>query len=365
MTQLEVRELADKKQDSIVLHLLLTNRCNLQCNHCCNDSQAGEPEGLSMEICKSLADSCRPAGVTAVHFTGGEVTLRRDLVTCIEHFAAVGIKPGFFTNGINVSDQLLQELDGRISAVSVSVDGPQQHHDYLRALPGAFDRTIRFIARVKDMGWHCLVQCTVTQGNLRQLDKVAEWAESLGLSRLHFTPLELAGRATVMPERERLTVKDLHLLFDTIARLKGDYPEMEIGLRGMSDTTFIREHPCNVYACQGSCHEGRSSFPRDLVITSDGTVYPLIKDLHPFFQLGNVNNRPLSDLVQEFERSDRFMVFQLLCKYVFQEMISHYPYPLFPWLASLGLASRSEKFWSSIGRTMPPIEGGHRVLSLD
>ena len=109
--------------------------CNNQCLHCYAAGQdLSANEELSTQNWKKIIDSCRKAGIPQLTFTGGEPTLREDLVELVEH--AKWFITRLNTNGICLSTELCALLyDASLDSVQVTLysHNPQKHN----ALVGA------------------------------------------------------------------------------------------------------------------------------------------------------------------------------------------------------------------------------------
>ncbi len=121
----------------------LTARCNLRCVFC-RIWQLHEPDALTTDDVIRLLDDLAQMDCRKVHFSGGECTLRDDLVPLITHAAGLGMKTSLTTNGTRVTAELATALlSAGLRTVTVSLDGPEPAlHDPLRGVKGAFKRTI-------------------------------------------------------------------------------------------------------------------------------------------------------------------------------------------------------------------------------
>ncbi len=92
------------------MDLALTYRCNNACAHCYNARPRNYPE-LDMQTWKKIIDRVWELRVPHVVFTGGEPTLRDDLVELVAYAQEKGLVTGLNTNGRKLADPfLLQEL---------------------------------------------------------------------------------------------------------------------------------------------------------------------------------------------------------------------------------------------------------------
>jgi MoaA/NifB/PqqE/SkfB family radical SAM enzyme len=88
----------------IWLHLLVADRCNHSCLHCYQvQGLKGE---LSREQIESLLREFRSRGGFVVSFSGGEATLRDDLVPLLAYAHELGLASVLYTNGFSMTEEL-------------------------------------------------------------------------------------------------------------------------------------------------------------------------------------------------------------------------------------------------------------------
>jgi len=130
-----------------LLHLTLfvTGRCQLRCRHCFHHAGvvAARP-GPSVEEVERLAASTEAFGpLMWVSFGGGEPFLRADLAALAACFGRRGLRHlAIPTNGLEArtvarTREVLAAAPDTELLVSVSIDGPPDVHDELRARRGA------------------------------------------------------------------------------------------------------------------------------------------------------------------------------------------------------------------------------------
>lgn len=139
--------------------ILITKRCNFKCDRCSSQSpqytslfnQSGQEELTTAEV-KELIDSVsrfKPA----IYFCGGEPTLRPDLFELIRYVKKKKMVTGFTTNGSTMDEEMCQEIiDTRLDFFSVSIDGPEDYHDRVRGVNGAFKNVtngLRLLIKLK------------------------------------------------------------------------------------------------------------------------------------------------------------------------------------------------------------------------
>jgi cyclic pyranopterin phosphate synthase len=98
------------------LRLSLTARCNFACSYCSPAPDGGSDE-LSREDAARLVRIFAGLGIRRVRLTGGEPTLRRDILAIASDAASA---PGIEEVAITTNGQRLEELAGPLRAAGVS-----------------------------------------------------------------------------------------------------------------------------------------------------------------------------------------------------------------------------------------------------
>src|SRR4051812_3809654 len=92
------------------LGLHLTDRCQLDCDHCLRDP-AKKPADLPLAILETVLDQAvRVYRIRHVSLTGGEPSLHPEFAAVLDHIASRGCEWDMVTNGKRFAD-LLEMLD--------------------------------------------------------------------------------------------------------------------------------------------------------------------------------------------------------------------------------------------------------------
>ena len=168
------------------LLLYLTNRCNQRCQHCFYSQDINKNvQEISLtdlgKIAKNYYKYTNTNKFLAMDicqgFTGGEPFLRDDLPEIISLFRAAGIRRfQINTNGM-LTDKIVdfgkELLKGNISfKIVISIDGLEKTHDKIRNTPGAFQKSIRTIKELKNIGADVGTIMTVNKLNYREIGGV-------------------------------------------------------------------------------------------------------------------------------------------------------------------------------------------------
>ncbi|AXK71493.1 GTP 3',8-cyclase MoaA [Lysobacter sp. TY2-98] len=135
------------------LRLSLTEACNFRCGYCLPDGYAadGHPVFLARDEVRRLVGGFASVGMRKVRLTGGEPTLRKDLVAIIGDIASVpGVsKIALTTNGTRLPSHVEAWRDAGLTSLNVSVDSLDRevfhavtHHDRLPEILEGVDQAL-------------------------------------------------------------------------------------------------------------------------------------------------------------------------------------------------------------------------------
>jgi MoaA/NifB/PqqE/SkfB family radical SAM enzyme len=188
-----------------------TMRCNLHCEFCyVLDFLNIEGEWRQEMTVDRLKQAFPDQSGFQVSLTGGEIFMRKDIMSVLDLFREKGYSCGYLTtNGTIISDERAEALAelaaaGFLKHISVSVDGPGDLHDRARGLKGTFTRTtaglrrLQEAARRKHAPLRVSINTTVAHESLEALDQMVDVAEELGVDAIglnhlmYSTPEEVA-----------------------------------------------------------------------------------------------------------------------------------------------------------------------------
>ena len=219
-----VKRLQDEAVEKHELRQLFwecTLRCNLSCRHCGSDCrvQSTVRDMPVEDFCRALdsvARECDPHKVM-VNITGGEPLVRRDLEKCGRAIYERGFPWGMVTNGLALTpERYASRLASGLRAMTISLDGLGEVHDWMRGRPGTFKKASEAIKMVIDSGEieFDVVTC-VNKRSLPQLNELKEYLIGLGLKSWRLFTIFPVGRAASDPELQ-LDGQELRQLMDFI-----------------------------------------------------------------------------------------------------------------------------------------------------
>ena len=218
-----------------------TNRCNLTCLHCHQDSSPASsyPELTTSQAFKVI-DNMSDAGVAILTFSGGEPLLRNDLYDAIKRTNDNGILCTIASNGTLITREVAKKLArAGIKRVEIGLDGAQaETHDFLRNKPGSFKATIEGIKNCASIGFDELATTmTLHSKNINELKETMEFAEKLGATRFYLNRLIPAGRgveACYLDVAPREKIRAMEILYDKFSKSVKEGLGMQCYARGMT-----------------------------------------------------------------------------------------------------------------------------------
>ena len=181
-----------------------TTRCNLNCRHCGSDCRmdSTHPDMPLEDFLRALDTIEKPAENFIVALTGGEPLLRKDLETAGMEIRKRGMRWGMVSNGqLYDRERHKSLLNAGMGALTISVDGLEETHDWLRDRPGSFarvDRAIELAADSKRLNFD-VVSC-INRRNLHELPSIYNYLFSKGVKAWRLFTIIPIGRAKEDPD---------------------------------------------------------------------------------------------------------------------------------------------------------------------
>src|SRR5215208_4406490 len=188
-----------------------TMRCNLHCEFCYVGDFLNLEGEWRQELTLDALDKAFPQqDGLQISLTGGEIFMRKDILSVLDLFKEKGYACGYLTtNGTIINQERAEALAdlaaaGFLKHISVSIDGPGELHDIARGQKGTFERTtaglrrLQEAARRKHAPLRVSINTTVAHESLEALDQMVDVAgelgvDAIGLNHLMFsTPEEVA-----------------------------------------------------------------------------------------------------------------------------------------------------------------------------
>jgi selenobiotic family peptide radical SAM maturase len=153
----------------------ITQACDLSCRHCYDRSDRQTmPLAQAIATLDQLYDFCRQQHVYGqVSFTGGNPLLYPHFDTVYRQAVQRGLLTAILGNP--APRRRIESLCAirPPEFYQVSLEGLADHNDHIRG-PGHFDRMMKFLEMLGDLGIHRVVMLTLTAANIHQVLPLAE-----------------------------------------------------------------------------------------------------------------------------------------------------------------------------------------------
>ena len=260
-----------------ILHVELTNACNLNCIHCFHDQN---PEWLAYEDIVQLLQSLQNTSFVRLTLTGGEVGLYPKWKEIIEVAKNNGFSVAILSNLTQFNDQDLNYIVSQKPLfVRTSLYGASaEQHDSITEIKQSFDITLRNIQYLKDCGVKASVACSVMKQNANEIAVLKQMMDALDI------PIEFWYQ--ILPSRnDSKNVEELMVDSTTYQRLK------ECGILKPSS--------------ESSCNPGTYRIaidPRGFIYACDALRVPIgnIKNESVFEALSGLEMKKIRKAIEEY-----------------------------------------------------------------
>lgn len=202
-----------------------TLRCNLNCIHCGSDCMKDSSiNDMPREDFFKALDEITPIispNKTMIVLTGGEPVLRKDISEIGADLYKRGFPWGVVSNGMGMQGPMISKLlESGIRAITISLDGLEDSHNWLRGNKYSFKNAINAIGILgRTEGLRYDVVTCAHQKNIAELPELYELLLKLGLKEWRIFTIFPIGRAKQHDELQ-LDSEEFKLLFDFIERVR-------------------------------------------------------------------------------------------------------------------------------------------------
>ena len=266
--------------------LMPHSACNCRCIMCDIWKDNKNLKQLNENDIKGLMSSLKKLGTRQVLMSGGEALLNPNFFRFCEILNEENIKVTLLSTGLTIKKNA-EQLVKWVHDIIVSVDGDEQTHDYIRNIPGAFNKLREGINYIKAMKptYKITARTVIHRLNYQRWPAIIDAAKEIGLDQISFLPADVSSHAfnrEMLWDENRqheilLSFEDLPYLKNVIQKLITDYKED-------FEDSFIAESPEKIWKIYEyySAYYGLNSFPYkkcnapwvSTVVEADGTVRP-------------------------------------------------------------------------------------------
>ena len=286
------RQYLSKHPRLTYLFIELTDICNLCCMHC--GSHCSPAKGtyidtdLLLSSLKEISEDFDPDSVM-VCLSGGEPLLHPDFFKIVSGIADLGFSWGITTNGTLIDEDAAAKMQKYgLGSVTISIDGLEASHDWLRQCSGAYQKAVSAVSVLCNFGFQTQATSVIHKKNLVELEAMFRVMCELNVCSWRIINMEPIGRA--------IQNKDLLLSAKQMYELLLFIQDKRFDKRTPMDIRF----GCSHYLSYEFEHEVRENY----FICGSGTYVGSILCNGDIFSCLDIARRP--DLIQGNIRHDRF-----------------------------------------------------------
>lgn len=249
------------------IHLL--DQCILRCTHCYVGDTRFKPRkkpdlNTLKDRIKKICDFSKQLGFKdhTMNISGGEPTIREDLLEIISYIKENDAIPMLLTNGQLLTEEFAERIkDAGCEHIQISIEGLGEYNDSIRG-KGTYEKAIKAAEIARKAGFKVVIGTTLSGGNI---DHIQEFFNSLDGQVDKFHVREVTGIGAG---------KDLELL---TPEQRKDFYRFAHDWKGKT-RLFIEDPPyCSISDDLVDKRAGCGAFICLLCVDVDGSVYPCRK----------------------------------------------------------------------------------------
>lgn len=280
----ETRIRASKHGDK-VMHLYLTNKCNMRCPHCYMSAGIPLENELTTSEIKYILRTFKDYGGNLVTLSGGEVSTRNDIEEICYYAKSISLPIEILTNGIAWTTQQIKSISPCLKRVQISIDGYNEESNSTIRGKGSFTKSLLTVENFIQNGVAVEIAITppLEQQHKNNINKYIEFAQKL--KSLYKDAIKISFNGSMMDGREiQLSPKE-RVEYEMFI---GSILEKFYGRKAL-DASFI--NTMKKKFIKDNCNYG------NLSISANGDVYlcAFISTLKP---IGNIRKDSFEKLFQ-------------------------------------------------------------------
>ena len=299
LTQVEAKQFENRSVQYIdnaeTMQIYLTNACNLRCKHCYMYADKSLENELTTDEIIRICERFKEAGGEYITVTGGEITLKKDIIKILTEIRRIGLGLHILSNGVLWSDELIETVSRLgVERVQISLDGFDERSNALIRGEGAFDKALDTVDKLVKRHVNVFLAVTPMYETLRNnKNRYIEFAKSLVQKYSEYSFI-------INFSFELIEGRDLH--GTDIIQYSDSYMEImseicEAVYPGSEQESFVINHMDGKIF--NNCGYGR------LNISSNGNVY-FCSRISEVKEYGNIRTMPFEE-IQKLMRQARHL----------------------------------------------------------
>lgn len=179
------------------IQLNITNKCNLNCKHCFNNSGNKDKYELTNQEVFNILEYFLSKSIVCITFGGGEPLMHKNIFDFIKYAKERNGRVTILSNGLLINKNIANKLcDSGVNRVRISLDGSNERiNDFIRSR-GSFNGATKALknllsTKISDIA----VMTSVNKYNFNDLENIVKLLIKIGVKDVKFIPTVLGGRA--------------------------------------------------------------------------------------------------------------------------------------------------------------------------
>ena len=295
----------DKISALPIVILMPHSACNCRCVMCDIWKDNKNLRQLTENDITGLLSSLKKFGTQQVVMSGGEALLNQNFFRFCEILRNQNIKVSLLSTGLSLARHA-EQLTELVNDIIISLDGPEQLHDEIRNIPGAFNKLRDGINAVRNIDpvYRITARTVIHRLNFRAWPRIVDAALDLGVDQISFLPADVSSQAFNREVRwDDARQHEVLLEQQELPLLQQVLDNLFVKHKSAFEDRFIAESQAKlqkIYAYYAAFY-GLNPYPFkkcnapwvSTVIEADGTVRPC------FFHdaIGNIRNESLENIL--------------------------------------------------------------------
>lgn len=213
----------------VYTHLTMTYTCNWRCSFCDIRLQHFAKPFAEHRTYKKIIDRLVESEVFEMSFYGGECFLYSKILELAEYAKGKGLNIGFVSNGSTIKEHQIPQIIEIFDGGSFSLHGFKDVHDSLVGVKGAHDKVVRVLEKFAEHNFPITICTTVLKTNYTIIREFINFMLSK-YPNIHCVYLNNFLPFRGYQTENRLSVRELHVLFEDIYFLRKRWPTVNIQL---------------------------------------------------------------------------------------------------------------------------------------
>jgi radical SAM protein with 4Fe4S-binding SPASM domain len=272
---------------------LITEKCNLTCRHCLqNSSLKKENKIFDLSLLNSVFEEMERMDIETLKITGGEPLLANNAKAIFKLLIDKSFEKTILTNLMLIDDEWIDIFKNKSFHLSTSIDGCNElSHDYIRG-KGSFNILVNKLKILKLHAIPFASTVTINPFNMKELDLVSDFIfNELESKKIIFNYLRPIGRAKYNKELH-LSNENLKKVKTVLLKIKERYGAKVI-IDDESDLTELPDNGSYTANSKIKCAAGTTLMSLD----EELNIYPCNYAIgNNSFLMGNAKTSSLSDI---------------------------------------------------------------------